>query len=116
MNKEILMVMRWLENSKSVSLEDLKQNEVDASAAYYGSRAAYYDSRDDPTSSAAYFARTTAYHTAFEAACAACNASECDTCHVVNYTAQAAHAVGEYFKYSKENEQDYIYHLENTNA
>ena len=102
MNKEILMVMRWLENSKSVSLDGLKRN-MDNSYAYANSY---------PHRGLARLATSCAASAAFDAASYAFYGALHPDVH--EDAAHAHDAINEYFKFFGENKQDYIDELERT--
>jgi hypothetical protein len=87
MNKHILMVMKWLNDSESVSQEELLANRESA----YSESAAYWAADD-----AAYWAATRA------ATCAAA-AYWAATC-----AAAASHWIDEYFKSTGEDKKTYI--------
>tara|TARA_R110000822_G_scaffold13977_7_gene49290 strand:+ start:2379 stop:2711 length:333 start_codon:yes stop_codon:yes gene_type:complete len=109
MNKEILMVMRWLENSKSVSLEALEQNRASALAVYMGDvsaeAASYYAFRTATSALAGAIAENTPASYAYYGALHP---------DVPENAAEAHDHINEYFKFSDENKQDYLDELERT--
>jgi hypothetical protein len=99
MNKNILLVMKWLKNPESVSQEELYANRksADAAAAYWAAAAYAYAAADR----AAYWA--------------AANAAFSDAAANADYYADAAadaadatYWIDEYFKYTSEDKQIYI--------
>ena len=109
MNKEILMVMKYLEYPKSVSLEALEQNRDSALAVYMGDvsaeAASYYAFRTATSALAGAIAENTPASYAFYGALHP---------DVHEDAAHAHDAINEYFKFFGENKQDYIDELERT--
>ena len=103
MNKEILMVMKYLEYPKSVSLEALEQNRDSALAVYMG---------DVSAEAASYYAFRTA--TSALAGAIAENTPSAYDIHGNGYVTDTNRDLACYFRHSGENKQDYLVELERT--
>jgi len=92
MNKHILLVMKWLDDKGSVSIDQLMENEKSAFSIYPSTRAASY---------AAYYNADADSAAAF----ASYNASVDDEDHTLK-------CIDKYFEKSGEDKQDYINEIE----
>lgn len=113
-NPHLLVVMKFLKNPKSVSLEELKQNEKDARDAYSVASSVAYgpaQARDAYDAAESLITTRAAYYAASDAADAADSYSAC-----VTYTRNTIDTIDDYFKFACGNKQAYLDHLENTNA
>jgi len=103
MNKEILMVMKYLEYPKSVSLEALEQNRDSALAVYMG---------DVSAEAASYYAFRTA--TSALAGAIAENTPAAYDIHGNGYVTDTNRDLACYFRHSGEDDKGYLDELEAT--
>ena len=109
-NEHILLIMRWIQNSDSVSEEELEASynialytanraaDTATRAAYAGNYSAYYAA---DTSYAAYAAAKYAYYSA-------CNAAYYASSHVAkNWLSKTEEYLNEYFKLTNEDRKAY---------